>query len=36
MADNNSHTLPQTPPIPQDLDDFIFRWESEVPSVSNR
>lgn len=36
MSDSNSRTLPPTPPIPQDLDDFIFRWESDVPPVSNR
>lgn len=23
-------------PAPQDLDDMIFRWESDVPTVSDR
>ena len=27
---------PPAPPVPKDLDDFIFRWESEVPPVSDR
>lgn len=28
----------QTPPapVPQDLDDFIFRWDSDLPTVSDR
>ncbi len=35
MAESNPRTLPAPPP-PQDLDDFIFRWESDVPPVSDR
>lgn len=30
----------QTPPVPvpspQDLDDFIFRWDTDLPTVSDR
>ncbi len=35
---NNSRNLPPIPmpPTPQDLDDFIFRWESDLPTVSDR
>lgn len=36
MSEHDTHTLPPVPPAPQDLDDFIFRWESEVPPVSDR
>ena len=25
-----------TAPAPQDLDDYIFRWESDLPTVSDR
>ncbi len=35
MAEPNPRTLPPPPP-PRDLDDFIFRWESDVPPVSDR
>lgn len=36
MAETASRPLPPPPPEPQDLDDMIFRWESDVPTVSNR
>lgn len=38
MAESNTHRLPPPPPVPepQDLDDMIFRWESDVPTVSDR
>ena len=35
MAESDPRTLPPPPP-PQDLDDFIFRWEADVPPVSDR
>ena len=25
-----------TAPAPQDLDDYIFRWDSDIPTVSDR
>ncbi len=31
MAEQTSPT-----PAPQDLDDFIFRWDSDLPTVSDR
>lgn len=27
---------PPAPPVPQDLDDLIFRWETDLPLVSDR
>lgn len=38
MADSSAHRQrPPVPvPVPQDLDDLIFRWESDVPTVSDR
>lgn len=36
MADTVSYPLPIPSSEPQDLDDFIFRWESDVPSTSSR
>mgnify|MGYP004720322557 CR=1 FL=1 len=37
MAENDARRLPPPPvPEPQDLDDMIFRWESDVPTVSDR
>ncbi len=36
MAKQDSRTLPPVPPAPQDLDDFIFRWDADVPPVSDR
>lgn len=36
MAEPASRPLPPPPPEPQDLDDMIFRWESDVPTVSDR
>ena len=38
MAEPNTSTLPPVPvPFePQDLDDLIFRWETDLPIVSNR
>lgn len=36
MAETASRPLPPPPPEPQDLDDMIFRWESDVPTVSDR
>ena len=38
MAESNTRRLPPPPPVPeqQDLDDMIFRWESDVPTVSDR
>ena len=26
----------QTASAPQDLDDYIFRWDSDLPTVSDR
>lgn len=36
MAKQDSRTLPPVPPAPQDLDDFIFHWDADVPPVSDR
>lgn len=38
MAEPNTIPLPPipTPFEPQDLDDLIFRWESDFPTVSDR
>ena len=36
MAEKETRPLPPIPPAPQDLDEFIFRWESDSPSVSDR
>ena len=36
MTDKTVCTGPAEPFVPQDLDDLIFRWESDVPPVSNR
>lgn len=36
MAENDTGRLPPPTPEPQDLDDMIFRWESDVPTVSDR
>ncbi len=37
MSKGNPQTLPQPkPPKPQDLDDFIFLWEGERPTISQR
>ncbi len=36
MAETAPRQLPPPPPEPQDLDDMIFRWESDVPTVSDR
>lgn len=38
MAEHETRTLPTPPPLPapQDLDDMIFRWEADVPTVSDR
>ena len=38
MAESSSIPLPPVPfPFePQDLDDLIFRWESDLPIISNR
>ena len=27
---------PPPPPAPQDLDEFIFHWEGELPTTSQR
>lgn len=29
-------TTPAPVPAPQDLDEFIFRWDSDLPTVSDR
>ena len=36
MNDNRMCADPAEPSVPQDLDDLIFRWESDVPPVSDR
>lgn len=37
MAEPNTISLPPVPPpAPQDLDDLIFRWEADLPKVSDR
>ena len=36
MAETMPHPMPLPSPAPQDLDDFIFRWESDLPSTSSR
>ena len=38
MTEPNTIPLPPIPaPFePQDLDDLIFRWESDLPIISNR
>ena len=36
MAEHDTRSLPPVPPAPQDLDDVIFRWDSDVPPVSDR
>ena len=38
MAEPNTISLPPVPvpPVPQDLDDLIFRWEADLPKVSDR
>ena len=36
MRDNEPQMPPAPPPVPQDLDDLIFRWEADAPTVSNR
>jgi len=40
MAEHSEEHLSSPPPVPvpvpQDLDDIIFRWESDVPTVSDR
>ena len=36
MTDSAVHPHPPEPEAPQDLDDLIFRWESDVPPVSSR
>lgn len=30
------HSPEPAPPVPQDLDDLIFRWEADLPTVSDR
>lgn len=35
MSEHNTRTLPPVLPAPQDLDDFIFHWESNIPPVSD-
>ena len=34
MSDSNTRAPP--PPAPQDLDEFIFHWEGELPTTSQR
>ena len=36
MSEHKTRTLPPVLPAPQDLDDFIFHWESNIPPVSDR
>lgn len=36
MSESNTRTLPPVSPAPQDLDDFIFRWEGDLPTTSER
>ena len=37
MSKQAPHTLPQpVPPKPQDLDDLIFLWDPERPTISQR
>lgn len=39
MAENTTARplpLPQPISVPQDLDDFIFLWEGELPRASDR
>ena len=36
MSDSNTRPLPPPPPAPQDLDEFIFHWEGELPTTSQR
>jgi len=38
MTEPNTISLPPVPapPAPQDLDDLIFRWEADLPKVSDR
>lgn len=37
MNNHTPHTLPQpAPPKPQDLDDLIFPWDEERPTISQR
>lgn len=31
MAEQNTN-----PPVPQDLDEFIFLWDRDLPTVSDR
>ena len=36
MSEHNTRTLRPVLPAPQDLDDFILHWESNIPPVSDR
>lgn len=36
MSESNTRTLPPVSPAPQDLDDFIFHWERDLPTTSER
>lgn len=38
MAETRTIPFPPVPvpPVPQDLDDLIFRWEADLPKVSDR
>lgn len=38
MSEPNTIPQPNSPaPFePQDVDDLIFRWESDLPTISNR
>lgn len=36
MPEVHAPVLPPNPTTPQDLDDLIFRWETEIPAVSDR